>query len=165
MSRFDLRPVDLAFSETAEKTYICEGRLRAGIDDVWRAVADATTWADWFPGVERADYSSPPPHGVGAKRRSVVSGATYEETMLAWEAPHLWVYRIDRCSLPIAKAQMETTELESDGTGTLARWTLATDRRLLLRLASPFLDRHLQKLWTTALGNLDAYIASARRQG
>jgi len=59
MSRFELIPVDLAFSETAEKTYVCEGRLTAGIEEVWRAVADATTWADWFPEVERALRAGP----------------------------------------------------------------------------------------------------------
>jgi carbon monoxide dehydrogenase subunit G len=159
MRWYDLRKVDMGFMDAAEKTYVMEGMVRAPRAQVWAAISDPTTWASWFPGVRSASYLGEPPYGVGSRRIADMGSARYEETMLVWNEPSEWVYRIDRSTLPIANAQVESTLLEDAGHGTKVRWVLATDRRLLLKVSAPFLRRGLDRMWASALDNLGAYLA------
>ncbi|HQQ64490.1 MAG TPA: SRPBCC family protein [Pseudomonadales bacterium] len=94
---------------------------------VWEAFADAGTWNHWFPKVECASYSGVTPYGVGTTRRSLVDGVFYDETMLVWEEPCRWGYRINRTTSAMARAQLEITELDITSTGTLVRWIFACD--------------------------------------
>ncbi len=79
-----------------------------------------------------------------------------DETLLAWDEGRRWAYRIDRSTAPLAKAQLESTELEDHGAGTKVRWTLATHPGLLLRLTGPFFRRSVQRLLERAMRNLEA---------
>lgn len=155
---FPLRSVGLDFLETAEKRYVMECTLAAPRSAVWEAYTDPETWRHWFPGVEAAHYRGPAPYGVGTVREATVSGHRYEEVMVAWEEGERWAYVIVGASVPIAHAQLECTDFEDCGEGTRVRWTLAVDRRLLLRLLAPLFQRHLQRLFERAMGNLEARI-------
>lgn len=80
--------------------------------------------------------------------------------MLAWDDGVRWAYRIDRTTLPVSSAHVESTEFEDDGSGTLLRWTLAANPRLMLRLTGPFMEGLLQRLLTRAARNLDRYLGT-----
>ena len=79
-----------------------------------------------------------------------------EETMLAWDEGRRWAYRIDRSTAPLAKAQLESTELEDCGAGTKVRWTLAIHPGLLLRFTGPLFRRTVQRMLERAMRNLEA---------
>ncbi len=130
---------------------------------MWQAYVDPTTWSEWFPGVRSAGYRGAGPHGIGSIREATVGRQRYEEVIVAWEEPARWAYYVARASLPIARAHLECTEFEDCGSGTRVRWVVATDRRLLLRLAAPALPRVLEGLFRKAMRNLDARIAAGRR--
>ena len=121
------RPVTLDFLAEAPLRFRVDGFVALPRDKVWAAFSDPTGWPHWFPFTDRAHYEGPPPYGVGTVRQSWVSGDRYEETMLIWEEPHRWGYRIDRASTAIASAQIEVTEFEEVPGGTRVIWTLATD--------------------------------------
>ncbi len=160
---FELRAVDLDFLAQAGRTWIVECEVRAPRADVWRAYADPATWSEWFPGVVSASYAdSPRPYGVGTRREATVSGQRYHEVMVAWEEQRRWAYYIERATLPISRAHLECTEFEDCPGGTLVRWILAADPRLLLRLASPFFGPYLQRLFARAMRNLELYLAKRR---
>ncbi len=157
---FDMRRVELDFIDTADKTCVMEVEVSATRQQVWVAITDPCTWKHWFPGVISASYGGEtPPYGVGIFREASVTGGKFEETILAWDEGERLAYRIDRATVPIAHAQVESTELEDTPRGTRVRWVLATDRRLLLWLATPILQWHLDRLWKKAMTNLEGYLS------
>lgn len=152
---FQLRKVELDFLENAPRIHVVECRVALPRDDVWKAVVDPPAWPEWFPGVRSASYLGPPPYGVGTIRVANVNGFLMEETMLAWDESWRWAYRIDRSTAPLAKAQLESTELYDEGVGTRVRWTLATHPGILLRLTAPSFQRTVQRLLERAMRNLE----------
>ena len=152
---FRFRPVELEFLESAPRRHVAEARVDLPRDVVWRAFTDASTWNEWWPGVRSAGYGSEPPFGVGTIREADVGGFRMEETVLAWDEGRRFAYRIDRSNAPIAKAQLEATELEDDGTGTRVRWTLALEPRLLMKLARPWFQGSVERMLERALRNLE----------
>jgi len=153
---FDFRPVELDFLEQAPRRHVAEAHVALPRAAVWDAFTDAFSWHEWWPGVRRAGYRGEPPFGVGTIREADVGGFRMEETMLAWDEGRLWAYRIDRSTAPMAKAQLEATELADDGDGTLVRWTLALEPRLLTKLGGPWFDGAVRHMLARALRNLEA---------
>lgn len=163
---FVMREVGLELLETAEHRYVTTKDVAASRRDVWATFADPSTWPAWWPGVTAATYRPQGiPFGVGTMRRATVSRQRYEETMLAWDEGVRFAYRIDRATLPLARAQVECTELEDrPGGGTRVCWTLAIDPRLMMRIAAPFLPGIIDRLFVQAMAGLDTYVA-ARASG
>ena len=163
VSWHELEPVGLEFLETAPRKYIVEAEVAAPRAAVWRAFADASSWAGWFPGVEVASYPAQgPPFGVGTLRTSTVAGERFEEYMLAWDEPSRWAYYIARTTMPIARAQLECTEFEDCPDGTRVRWILATDPLQDLEFmadGTPF-EEFLQTLHDKAMSNLETQLRS-----
>ena len=155
-----MRAVDLGFLERAGKVWVMEATVAAPRRDVWRAISDPTVWHHWFPGVQSAWYEGGPPYGVGTVRRAIVGGQRMEEVMLAWDEERRWAYYLAGASYPLARAQLECTELEDCARGTRLRWTIASDRGLLLWLATPVFHPTVTRLWTRAAGNLERWLAA-----
>jgi hypothetical protein len=84
--------------------------------------------------------------------------------MLAWEEGKRWAYRIDRSTLPLAKAQLEASEFEDAPSGTLVRWILVADDPLAERIGAPFQEM-LESLFAEALTNLEAYASKHKTMG
>jgi len=158
---FSLRPVDLGFLDSAEKTYVAERDLAAPRRAVWNAFVDPTSWRHWWPGVVSASYgASRPPYGVGTFREARVGRQRFEEQIVVWDEGRRWGYYIARASVPIARAQLECTELEDRGSGTRVRWILAQDPRLLMRVAAPVFPRVMRSMLGQAMANLDRYLTA-----
>jgi hypothetical protein len=87
--------------------------------------AHPSTWT-WFPDVSEGTYEGSEPAGVGTRRSVRVGGVKYRETILAWDAPWRWTYRVDETSAPIFAALLEDWVMEpaANDTSTLA-WTFA----------------------------------------
>ena len=151
--RFD--PVELDFLERAPRRHIAEASVALPREVVWRAFTDASTWHEWWPGVRSAGYRGEPPFGVGTFREADVGGWLMEETMLAWDEGRRWAYRIDRSTVPMARAQLEATELSDEADGTRVRWTLALQPRLLMKLGKPWFDASVQRMLERAMRNLE----------
>jgi hypothetical protein len=89
--------------------------------------ADPSTWG-WFPGVDEGSYEGDGAPGVGTRRWVHVGGVKYRETMLAWDEPRRWTYRVDETSAPVFAALLEDWVMEpADGDTTTLRWTFAFD--------------------------------------
>jgi carbon monoxide dehydrogenase subunit G len=153
---FRMRPVELDFLEKAPRRIAVEGVVALPRDLVWQALVDAPSWPEWFPGVRSAGYLGDPPYGVGTIRVADVGGWRMEETMLAWDESRRWAYRIDGSTAPLARAQLECTELADHATGTRVTWSFAIEPGLLLRLTGPFFRGTVQRLLDRALQRLDA---------
>src|SRR2546426_11486868 len=123
------RDEGLDFLKTAPRRYEFSALVPAPRPVVFAAIsADPSTWT-WFPRLSGGGYLSDPPHGVGSTREVRMSGITYRETMLAWDEPSRWAYRVDESSAPVGSALVEDWVLEDRGDDTIVRWIFTIDPR------------------------------------
>ncbi len=122
-----MRSVELEFLTSAPMRLEFVEPVRASADAVFAAIsADPSTWS-WFPGLDEGRYESAPPHGVGARRFVRMGEWEYRETMLAWDPPRRWAYRVDESTGPAFAALAEDWVIEPDGDDARVRWTFAVD--------------------------------------
>jgi len=126
-----LTPVELDFLDVAPYRFEFEEPVAAPPARVWAAIsADPSTWT-WFPGIEEGAYEpAAGAPGVGTRRWVRIGGVKYRETMLAWDEPHRWAYRVDETSAPLFVALLEDWRIEpGPGETTVMRWTFAFEPR------------------------------------
>jgi hypothetical protein len=153
-----LRPEGLEFLTTAPKRWEYEEPVAAPQAVVFDAIsADPTTWT-WFPGLSAGGYEGDGPRGVGSRRFVRMSRVTYRETIVAWDAPSRWAYRVDECTVPMAKALVEDWHVEpaSDGATSVVRWTFAIDPGPLFRAGMPLAPTVMGRLFHRAMSQLGA---------
>jgi hypothetical protein len=85
----------------------------------------------------------------------------YRETIIAWDAPHRWVYRVDEMTPPLAKALVEEWTVRPEGDGSVVRWTFAIDPRPLFVASMPIAPRMMGRLFRKAMRNLSASLNGA----
>lgn len=159
--RMNLEPRELSWIAEAPQTYVFEASLQSPRPAVFAAIAaDPSTWT-WFPGLSKASYPSAPPHGVGSTREVTMAGTYYRETMLAWDEPTRWAYRVDESSAPIAHSLVEDWVLEEDHGSTVVRWTFAIDPRAAFLVGKPSAGVLMGNLFRRAMKNLDRHLQSS----
>ena len=128
-----LAPVGLDFLTSAPVRFDFTAPLPAPPATVFAAVsADPSTWT-WYPGLTNARYESAAPHGVGTIRSVVMDGVAYRETILAWEEPGRWAYRVDESSDATFRALAEDWVVQDVDDGSTLSWTFAVDPQPELR--------------------------------
>jgi hypothetical protein len=153
-----LRPVDLDFVRTAPRRHTNEAVIRAPRSRVFEAVSgEPDGWKDWFPGFSSGRYEGEP--GVGAVRVVKYQGTTFRETMLAWDEPSRWTFRVDSSTVPLAKALVEDWTFDDVPDGTLARWSFAYEPSLLGRVIAPLQIRTMSRIFQRAMHNLEERLA------
>lgn len=154
MPAFD--PVGLEFFEQAPQRFTTTEVIPRAASVVFAALTDdPSTWT-WFPGFsDRGRWLTAGPHGQGSRRQVRMAGVTYDETILAWDEPVRFAFRIDRASVGIARALAEDYRLEANSEqSTAVTWTFAIDARRLLRLGMPTMPSVLPRVFRRAMANL-----------
>jgi hypothetical protein len=161
-----LRPVTLEFLDAAPRVITSSAVVAHPVPVVFAAVTgDPATWT-WFPGFsDRGRWLTEPPHGVGSTREVTMSGSVFTDTVLAWDEPTRWAFRVETATGPLLRALVEDYRFEADGERTLVRWTFAADPSPLLGavLASPAGPFGLQRLWGRAAANLERRLSATSR--
>ncbi len=157
-----LRNEGLDFVERAPRRWDFEAAVAAAPDVVFDAIAaDPSTWR-WFPGFSDGGYEGNGPHGVGSHRFVILSRTTYRETILAWDAPTRWAYRVDETPAPLAHALVEDWHVSAGAdSGSVVRWTFAIDPKPLFKIASPVASLVMGRLFRRAMRNLSETLAEA----
>ena len=156
-----LRPETLDFLQTAPKRWTFDAPMTASAASTFTAIsADPSTWS-WFPGLSSGRYAGGGEPGVGTIREVTVGGTKYRETILAWEEPDRWVYRVDEMTVPLAHALVEEWAIRAQGPGSIVRWTFAIDPRALFRVSMALAPTVMGALFRKAMRNLNATLASA----
>jgi uncharacterized protein YndB with AHSA1/START domain len=154
-----LRAVGVDFFETAPHRMMFTEPVNAARERVWDAIsADPSTWS-WFDGVHDASYGSEPPHGVGSLRAIKMGDDVYRETILAWERPHRWAYRVDETTAPMFVALAEDWRVRTAGTGSEVEWTFAFEPTAEGEAMVPVLPEILTGVFRNAMQGLDAHLA------
>ena len=150
------RPEDLSFLDRAKLVYVFEAPVAATRERVFDAIsADPSTWS-WFPGLQRGSYESEAPLGVGSIREVRMAGTTYRETIIGWESPSRWAYRVDESSVALADALVEEWAILHDPAGsdtTIVRWTFALDPKPLFSAGKVAASAVMGGLFRRAMAN------------
>lgn len=160
-----LRPVGVDFLDKSPKRWDFEASVDAPPEAVFAAIsADPSTWK-WFPGITGGGYEGASPPGVGSIREARMGPSVYRETMLVWEEPSRWVYRVDEMTVPLAHALVEDWTVRASGQGSVVRWTFAIDPRPLFRASMSVAPSAMGGLFRRAMRNLSARLndGAARR--
>ena len=157
---WDLQPVEVDFFEHAPFRFVGTEVIRRPAETVWDALAlDPAGWGRWYPGFSgRGHYLEGPDrphHQTGAVRRMYMAGVTYDETILAWDRPHRWAFRVDRATVPLAHALAEEYRIVDDGDACIVQWTFAVDPRAGLKLGLPLMEPFLGRLLRRSTANLE----------
>jgi hypothetical protein len=159
---FALRNEPISFLDTAPRRWTYAAPVAADPAVVFAAItADPSTWS-WFPGMTGGGYRGAGDPGVGSIREARQGPSIYRETILAWDAPKRWVYRVDETTIPIAHALVEEWTIEADGDGSIVRWAFAIDPRPLFVVMLPLAPRAMGRVFRRAMRNLSASLAAAR---
>ena len=158
---WDLQAVDVDFFETAPLRFTTSAVLRQPPARVFGALGDPAGWGDWFPGFDRSGHwTTDAPPGTGSRRVVRAGRITFEETIIAWEAPNRFAFRVDRAGVPVARALAEDYRVAAHPDGSVLEWTFATDPhavvRPLMNLSRPVMQRMFEK----AAANLDRHLGA-----
>jgi hypothetical protein len=155
-----LRTVDVDFLENAPYRFDFSEPVAAPVEQVFAAIsADPSTWS-WFEGVADARYESAPPHGVGTKRAIRMDDDIYRETIIAWDEPRRWAYRVDETTMPVFEALAEDWRVEPDGDTAIVTWTFAIDPTPEGAAIVDVLPDLLGKVFRAAMQGLSAHLAA-----
>ncbi len=151
-----LRRVDLEFSRTAPIRLVFLADLGSPQAAVFDAIsADPRNWT-WFPGLSEGRYEGPEPHGVGSIRQVRMGDMTYRETILAWDAPHRWAYRVDEASVDIFAALVEDWIVEANDDGSKVMWIFASEPRAGTDVAG--MESMIGEVFREAMQSLDGHL-------
>jgi len=160
---WDLRPVGIDFLDTAPYRHVATEVVHRPPEAIFAAIAtDPAGWGTWFPGFNRAGrYLSDPPHGVGSVREVSMARIRYTETIIAWDEPDRWAFRVTRSTAPLAHAMAEEYRVSSHGHHSVVQWTFAIDPRPTLARATSLADVILPRMFRRAMTNLSVRLAEA----
>jgi hypothetical protein len=90
------------------------------------------------------------------------SGVHYRETMLVWDEPERWGFRVDEATAPVARALAEEYRLVADGDQTVLHWTFCVDGSAPFNalLGSALGPSAMGMLWRRACKNLESRLLS-----
>jgi hypothetical protein len=175
-----LEPVDLDFLDQAPVRMVFTAEVPAPRAEVFAKVSgDPSGWS-WFPGLKAGSYEGPEPWGVGARRWVTIGNlgvaTTYRETILAWDEPVRWTYRVDESDNAIGLRQADA--LVEDwtfrdapwcaagvGGATIVDWTFAIRPSAVFRLALPVAPFVMGRLFRRAMRQLGEELQVERRVG
>lgn len=155
-----LRREDLSFVDRAPLRIEAQRRIAAPPAAVWAGVGDADAWAEWFPKLKVATYTSPPPIGVGSQRHVEVQGLKVDEELLAFEPERRYAFCVHSANLPGIAALVERVTLEPAGDGTLVTYVQAFELARWLAPLTPVLRRQLRAALDGGLAGLDRWATS-----
>jgi hypothetical protein len=158
-----LRPEGLDFTTTAPRRWTFSAPVTARPAEVFAALsADPSTWAAWFPGLSAGHYEGDHPPGLGSGREVTVGRTRYRETIIAWDAPHRWAYRVDETTVPMAHALVEEWTVAPGAADTsVVSWTFAIDPRPLFMLGIPLASPVMGGVFRRGMRNLSRHLASS----
>ena len=121
-----LRPVGLDYLDAPDRCYQYAEPVGAPAAAVFAAISsDPSTWT-WFPGLDAGSYEGHDPPGIGTRRWVTMADVTYRETVLAWDEPRRWAYRVDECSVGLFAVLLEDWVVESvSELESVVHWTFA----------------------------------------
>ncbi len=159
---YELRKEDLSFLDTAPLQVREEATIAAAPAAVWPALADPAAWPRWFVGMKDAHATSDGPFGLGSTRAVQVATLKVNETILAFDEPERFGFRVDDSNVPALAAMVELITLEpsAGGADTIIVYRQAVELKPWARLFGSIMRRQLRDSVRASLVALPDWVAA-----
>lgn len=126
-----LRPVDVAFLDTAPFVARSHVDVDQPAERVWAVVGSERMWSWAAPAIKDLRYTTPGPHAQGATRELTLAGfLRLEEVFHRWEEGRRATFHVSRASHRIFDALSEDFLIEPRGPNACRlTWTMAAEFR------------------------------------
>jgi carbon monoxide dehydrogenase subunit G len=123
------RDVGLDFVEHAPFRYVAEVTVRATPEQIFEVFEDAEAWVVWALPIQKVEWTSPKPFGVGTTRTvSMTGGMVGDEIFIAWERGRRMAFRFTAASMPGVGAFAEDYQVTELGDRRCrVRWVMALE--------------------------------------
>ncbi|HCS27033.1 MAG TPA: SRPBCC family protein [Spongiibacteraceae bacterium] len=128
---FECTPVGLDFLEQTKNVYKAEEIIRATPEQIFEVFEDEVSWTVWAFPIQRVEWTSPKPFGVGTTRTVYMMGNMdgYEE-FVAWERGKRMAFTFVGCSKDATEKFLEDYRVTDLGDGTCrVTWYMAMENR------------------------------------
>ncbi len=157
---YECKMVGLEFLNTAKYCYCTEEIITATPKQIFEVLEDPDSWTVWVPIIERVEWTSPKPFGVGTTRTVFMSGgAEAHEEFIAWVPGKRMAFCFSAMSQNMMESFAEDYQVSDLGDGRCKlRWFTAMQPKgigkLTLLLFNPLMPWFGRK-W---LGNFRQYV-------
>jgi hypothetical protein len=86
----------------------------------------------------------------------------YRETILAWDEPTRWAYRVDESADALIDTLVEEWVVERAGDGSTVRWTFAVEPGPDMEAAIPAAKTMIGEMFDQAMSNLTIRLSAVR---
>lgn len=124
---YECKTVGLDFLETAKHRYVAEEIIAATPEQIFEAFEDAHAWTVWATPIQKVEWTSPKPFGIGTTRLVYMSGDMIgDEVFIAWEPGKRMAFCFTACSQNSTESFAEDYQVTDLGDGTCrVVWTMA----------------------------------------
>lgn len=136
-------PVELDFFERAPHVFRASEIIAATPAQIFAVFEDAHSWTVWAPPIQKVEWTSPQPFGVGTTRTvSMMGGLVGEERFIAWEAGKHMAFCFTACSQDSMSSFAEDYRVTELGDGRCrVEWAMAMEpkgyNRAMMKVFGP----------------------------
>ena len=123
------KKISLDFFDHAPSRNEATVTVEASSEKIFDVFEDARAWPLWALPIQRVDWTSPKPFGIGTTRTvTMMGGVVGEEEFCAWERGKRMAFYFTRTSLPDVAAFGEDYHVKDLGDGRCeVKWVMAMD--------------------------------------
>ncbi len=165
--RFECQPVGMEFFQQAPFCFSADEEIRATPEQVFDAFEDAHAWTVWAQPIQKVEWTSPKPFGLGTTRTVSMSGGLVGwETFIAWERGRRMAFCFTHISQDNVESFAEDYQVEDLGDGRCrVRWTMAMKpkgaSRFVLPVVRPLMGWLIKRWFRQFKGLVEAEFAGA----
>lgn len=125
--RVPCKVIDMAYFQTAPARFSASVEVRATPAQVFEVFEDAHAWTVWADPIQKVEWTSPKPYGLGTTRTVSMSGGMVgDEEFIAWEPGKRMAFRFTEATMGNVEAFGEDYVVEDLGGGLVrVTWTMA----------------------------------------
>jgi len=153
--RFYCQTVDLAYLDSALYRIENQVIVNASPGQVFKVFEDENSWPEWVEAINKVEWTSPKPFGVGTTRTVILKAVTADEKFIAWDPGKRFTFYFTATSVPFAHKFCEDYQLEPVDKGkTKLTHVVAFQPCFLLKAVGPILKRNMATIFLKALQSL-----------
>ena len=150
--KYPCTPVGLDWLDTHKYVFTAEQEISATPEEIFACFEDAEAWTVWAGAIQKVDWTSPKPFGVGTTRTVYMMGGLngYEE-FIAWERGKRMAFCFVEASKPMIESFAEDYIVEDLGNGkTKVTWRMGMANKgisnLFMPITAPVMRFALKKM-------------------
>lgn len=152
---FACKIVDVDFLATARHRFYAEETITATPEQIFEVFEDPHSWTVWATPIQRVEWTSPKPFGIGTTRTVSMSGNLVgEEVFIAWERGKRMAFCFTTMSQNSIESFAEDYQVTDLGNGTCkVQWTMAMQpkgfSKVMLAVFGPIMAWYNRRMFSS----------------